>query len=153
MQQTHHGSDLRKGRRSMLGQVYLVTTVTLQRRAYFSGLTEARTLINTLKRAHERGPCSSLAFVVMPDHLHWLVVLTSPSLPQLIKSVKSESARRMNLLHGVEGRPVWQRGFHDHALRRDEDLRAAARYLIANPLRAGLARRIGDYPHWDAIWL
>ncbi|MEQ7866160.1 transposase, partial [Xanthomonas sp. WHRI 8393] len=34
-----------------------------------------------------------------------------------------------------------------------DDLRLAARYLIANPLRAGLVERVGDYPFWDAIWL
>jgi hypothetical protein len=28
-----------------------------------------------------------------------------------------------------------------------------ARYIIANPLRAGLVDRIGDYPLWDAMWL
>ncbi|NJC47919.1 UNVERIFIED_ORG: hypothetical protein GGR78_001170 [Xanthomonas campestris] len=28
-----------------------------------------------------------------------------------------------------------------------------ARYLIANPLRAELVERVGDYPFWDAIWL
>ena len=31
--------------------------------------------------------------------------------------------------------------------------RAAARYIVANPLRAGLVKQIGDYPLWDAIWL
>ena len=34
-----------------------------------------------------------------------------------------------------------------------EDVRAVARYIIANPLRAGLCERIGDYPLWDAAWL
>jgi len=48
---------------------------------------------------------------------------------------------------------VWQPGFHDHALRKEEDVRAVARYVVANPLRAGLVQRIGDYPHWNAIWL
>jgi putative transposase len=28
-----------------------------------------------------------------------------------------------------------------------------ARYIVANPLRAGLVERLGDYPHWDAVWL
>jgi hypothetical protein len=28
-----------------------------------------------------------------------------------------------------------------------------ARYVVANPLRAGLVKRLGDYPLWDAIWL
>jgi len=48
---------------------------------------------------------------------------------------------------------IWARGFHDHALRRDEDIRAAARYIIANPLRAKLVGQTGDYPYWDCVWL
>jgi len=28
-----------------------------------------------------------------------------------------------------------------------------ARYIVANPLRAGLVESVRDYPHWDAIWL
>jgi hypothetical protein len=38
-------------------------------------------------------------------------------------------------------------------LRKDEDLQTVARYIVANPLRAGLVEKIGDYPLWDAIWL
>ncbi|MGH8412134.1 MAG: REP-associated tyrosine transposase, partial [Pseudomonas sp.] len=38
-------------------------------------------------------------------------------------------------------------------IRRDEDLPAVARYIVANPLRAGLVEKIGDYPLWDAVWL
>jgi hypothetical protein len=29
----------------------------------------------------------------------------------------------------------------------------AARYVVANPLRAGLAQSLGHYSHWDAVWL
>jgi hypothetical protein len=32
-------------------------------------------------------------------------------------------------------------------------LLAMARYIVANPLRAGIAHSLADYPHWDAIWL
>jgi REP element-mobilizing transposase RayT len=46
-----------------------------------------------------------------------------------------------------------QRAFYDHALRQDEDVQGVARYIVANPLRAGLVENIGDYPLWDAIWL
>ena len=48
---------------------------------------------------------------------------------------------------------VWQQGFHDRALRREDDLVKVARYVVANPLRAGLVRKYGDYPLWDAIWV
>jgi len=32
-------------------------------------------------------------------------------------------------------------------------VQAVARYIVLNPKRAGLVERIGDYSHWDAIWL
>lgn len=48
---------------------------------------------------------------------------------------------------------IWARAFHDRALRSDEHVLSAARYLVLNPVRAGLVQRIGDYPYWDAIWL
>ena len=34
-----------------------------------------------------------------------------------------------------------------------EDIKALSRYIVANPLRAGLVENIGEYSHWDAIWL
>jgi hypothetical protein len=48
---------------------------------------------------------------------------------------------------------LWQRAFYDHALRKDEDVRQIARYIIANPLRRGLVKDVGDYLLWDAAWL
>jgi len=99
------------------------------------------------------GGSDTLAFVVMPDHFHWLFALGDGNqLAPLVKSVKSFSARRINLILGDSGR-VWQPGFHDHALRRDEDVAQVARYVVANPLRAGLVERLGDYPLWDAAFL
>jgi hypothetical protein len=49
--------------------------------------------------------------------------------------------------------PVWQKAFYDHALRKDEDVKKMARYIIANPMRQGLVKKIDDYPLWDAIWI
>ena len=83
----------------------------------------------------------------MPDHLHWLMSLgDAAALSLVVRAVKSLSTREI-------GRPVWQRGFHDRALRREADLRQAARYIVANPLHAGIVSRVGEYPHWDAVWL
>jgi hypothetical protein len=48
---------------------------------------------------------------------------------------------------------LWQGGFHDHVLRQEEDRRAAIRYLIANPIRAGLVVDVRDYPFWGSgVW-
>jgi len=139
-----HGKDLRKGRVSLPGQVYHITTITLDRQPVFSDLRAARLLIHALREAQARDEATTLAFVVMPDHMHWLMQLgAGVSLPQVVGSVKAVTA------HGL-GKRIWQGGFHDHALRREEDLAQLARYIVANPLRAGLAQRVGDYPHWDA---
>jgi REP element-mobilizing transposase RayT len=74
-----------------------------------------------MRAADQAGMVRSLAWVVMPDHLHWLVELKQGSLAQLMCRVKSRSSRSVNLLRG-NSEPVWQRGYHDRALRRDEDL-------------------------------
>lgn len=96
----------------------------------------------------------TLAFVVMPDHLHWLFSLAgNASLSGVVGNIKRHSARKVNELTDRRGLPVWQRGYHDHALRSEDAVIEVARYLVANPLRAGIARRVGDYPLWDAMWL
>ena len=145
---------LRKGRFSEPGRPYLLTTVTAHRAPIFSEFWKARTVIGVLRREHESGRAYSHAFVLMPDHLHWLVSLPAGnSLGNLMRSVKGFSARQLNRQWPPREDDIWQKGFHDRALRQEEDLREAARYLVANPLRAGLVKEIGDYPHWDAIWL
>jgi putative transposase len=89
----------------------------------------------------------------MPDHLHWLFQLGEcQDLGTAIKTLKARSAWAIGRKRGQRG-TLWQRGYHDHAVRSEEDLRAIARYIVANPLRAGLVHKIGDYPLWDAIWL
>jgi REP element-mobilizing transposase RayT len=89
----------------------------------------------------------------MPDHLHWLVQVSPLGLlSSIVRNVKSHSARRIRVLRcSIE--VVWQSGFHDHMMRKDENLVATARYIIANPVRAGIVKRVGDYPLWDAMWL
>jgi REP element-mobilizing transposase RayT len=91
-----HGKDLRKGRGSLPGQVYHVTTVTLGRQPIFSELRSARVLVNALREAQARGEATTLAFVIMPDHMHWLLQLEARiSLSKLVGAVKAVTA------HGV----------------------------------------------------
>lgn len=95
---------------------------------------------------------TSLAWVIMPDHVHWLFILDGDSLEVVLRKFKSRAAREVNSALGSQG-SLWQRGYHDRALRRDDDLPAAARYIVANPVRAGLCGRVMDYPYWDAVWV
>ena len=145
--------DLRKGRFSEAGRTYHVTAVTSERQPLFAGLLPGRTVVRTLMHLDKQGQTQTWAFVVMPDHLHWLFSLNDGStLAKVMHAAKGYSGLSVNKLLGRKG-VVWQEGYHDHAVRGEEDLRELARYVVANPVRAGLVARQGDYPLWDACWL
>jgi REP element-mobilizing transposase RayT len=148
----YRGRNLRTGRYLETNQPYLITTVTLDRRPLFDDWHIGRMLVTELKNATEKNYAETLAWVVMPDHLHWLMIPGAEALDAVIRRIKSRSAIAANRHMGTNG-PVWQHGYYDHALRKTEDIRTVARYLIANPLRAGLVKHIGDYPLWDTRWL
>lgn len=111
-----------------------------------------RLVVAEMRAEQAAGRVESLAWVLMPDHLHWLVILQKNDLEALMRRVKSRSAIAINAALRSEGR-VWQKGYHDHAARIEEDLQAMARYVVANPLRAGLVQTLRNYPLWDAVWL
>ena len=146
-------SQLRKGRCSIPNQIYHVSTATHEGQPLFENFQCGRAIIDCMRREHEMGHVESLAFVIMPDHLHWLFSLSgSRSLSECIKNVKSYSARRVGEILGSSGK-VWQTGYYDRAIRQEEDLEGVARYIVANPLRAGIARSVREYALWDAKWL
>ena len=145
--------SLRRGRFSERHRIYHVTSCTHNRTAWFSEFSLGRVVVKSFAREDEAGHTRTLSFVVMPDHLHWLFELNGDrTLATSINTVKSYSARCINEIKFRSG-PVWQVGYHDHAIRREEDVRDVARYIVANPIRAGLVRKFGDYPLWDAIWI
>ncbi|WP_409487753.1 REP-associated tyrosine transposase [Pseudomonas promysalinigenes] len=148
----HHGCRLRHARCSVPGRLYMLTTVTHQRRPLFRDLRCARLVVHNLRHAEQKHHCRSLAWVVMPDHVHWLLELKDTTLGMLMQRFKCQFS---NALHkaGIKASPIWQAGYYDRALRRDEDILKAARYIVANPIRAGLVAKAGDYPHWDAVWV
>ena len=94
------------------------------------------------------------AFVVMPNHVHGIMVLvsagsaaspgtapfdsaldksSSPTLGEILRAFKSLSAIEVNRICGRSG-PIWQRNYYDHIIRSGEDLDAIRRYVVENPL-------------------
>ena len=147
-----HSSRLRRARCSEPGRLYMLTTVTHQRRPLFLNFQFARLVIRNLRHAEHEGHCRSLAWVVMPDHVHWLIEFGEVTLSTLMQRFKCRSSHMLRKA-GASVSPLWQAGYHDRALRREEDAYTAARYIVANPVRAGLVDKVGDYPHWDAVWV
>ena len=139
-------TNLRKGRFSLGRKAYHITTVTVDRQPHFTSLYNGRKVVQQLIALHDQAIAETLCYVLMPDHLHWLMVLRNGTLPEAVRLLKGRSARAI-------GQPVWQANYYDHAVRQDEDLLKIARYIIANPLRANLVSEIGAYSLWDAVWL
>lgn len=55
------------------------------------------------------------------------------SLIEIIRALKSFSARRINELRKTQGQPVWQRSFHEHILRGNNDILSVREYIRLNP--------------------
>jgi len=144
---------LRHGRYSTPGGIYLVTFTTRHRQRLFSGYEASWLVSRTLADASNWPHARLLAWVLMPDHWHGLVeLLDDEPLARCVSRAKAAATRAWNREQCVMT-SLWAPGFHDHALRREESLPDCARYIALNPVRAGLARRCGDYPFWDAVWL
>jgi REP element-mobilizing transposase RayT len=139
------------GRWSDAGRPYFVTTSTYRRRPHFRAFELAAIVAREIHATAAAGRWQVIAWVVMPDHVHLLVALRAGALPTAIGRLKGRTSRLIGLVRPAIGR-VWQGGYHDHAVRREEDLVGLARYLCANPLRAGLVSHLRDYPFWDACW-
>lgn len=149
-----HSQDLRKGRVSQPQRSYHIRTSTHEREPIFADLPLGRLVVQSLRFLHERGDVESLAFVVMPHHLHWLLTLQgTQTLDAVIRAMKRHTAREINRHRGRTGQPVWQPGYFDRAIRAEDDIPAIARYIVSNPVRAELCRSVRDYSLWDAVWL
>ena len=86
--------DQRRGGLSIPGQVHHITLTTAGRRPLFEDFSHARLVIAEMRRLQEQNIVHSLAWVLMPDHLHWLLQLRGPiGLANAIKVFKGRSAR------------------------------------------------------------
>jgi putative transposase len=102
-------------------------------------------LCTQLAPFYERRGFVVLAYCLMPDHVHLLLEGVDESADVI------ETLRLWKQLTGFEwkrrtGTQLWQKGFHDRVLRDSDDTRAVVRYMLENPVRAGLVASVRDYP-------
>lgn len=141
--------NLRKGRASLAGQLYFITVCCLQRRPLLQSNEAAKAAARALHQLHLDQHVKIVAWVLMPDHLHLLIELGEMQLlPVCMGRINSCVAKAINRASDRKG-AVWQGAYFDRALRRDEDVNGAIRYLLNNPIRAGLVENIEAYPYWN----
>jgi REP element-mobilizing transposase RayT len=81
----------------------------------------------------------------MPDHLHLIVQGTraDADLPSFVSSFKQQSGFDHARTNDTR---LWQAGYHDRVLRRDESVLTTIAYVLNNPVRARIVQRPEDYP-------
>ena len=143
---------LRRCRVSEAGRLYFLTFVVSERRPLFLQLPAACVMSAALADDVLAGSNLVHAWVVMPDHVHLLLELSSrETLSVAVARLKSGASRRVNAATGRRG-PLWAAGFHDHALRSDEVLERVVAYMLMNPVRAGLVEQPGEYRFSWSRW-
>jgi REP element-mobilizing transposase RayT len=155
-----HSPEARRGHRALRTErisepfhIYHVTATTAARAALFTDLSIGRIAARCLNAPELLEDARTLCWVLMPDHLDWLVQIGErQSLSDLVRRLKTVSARQVNLRLNRAGMPVWAPSFYDRALRAEDDVETVARYIVANPVRAGLVDDVSAYSHWDAAW-
>ncbi|MGQ9560283.1 MAG: transposase [Candidatus Oleimicrobiaceae bacterium] len=187
----HHRRSIRlKGYDYTQPGAYFVTLVTQNREYPFGDVVDGKMRLNTLGRivADEWTKTAVLrphvmvdAFIVMPNHIHAIIVLgdrgrgtlqgapkgqraptteqfgkpTSDSIPTIVRLLKSATTKRINALRATPGAPVWQRNYYEHIIRYEHALERIRHYIAENPMQWHLDREntdaIGQDTEWD-LW-
>ncbi len=148
---TQNSRNLRKGRVSIVGHPYLITSTIHKREALLNDKRVNGIVEGVLKWLHDNNKIDLFAYVIMPDHLHLIATLKTVTLPEAMHSLKSYTAKRINKTLKREGK-VWQEQYHDHAIRKEEDLKDIVYYCLNNPVRKKLVQDYRDYPYWYCRW-
>jgi len=86
-------------------------------------------------------------YCLMPEHLHLLTSPLESGIPvTLFMDGLISKATRASWSYGFSGK-LMQRSFYDHVIRKEEDLRQIAWYILNNPVRRGLVERWEDYSY------
>lgn len=129
-----------------------ITLSTLHRETLFANHDLTAEFVESLRNNAIRCQVSLLIYCFMPDHVHLLVQNGKQSdLIRFINSYKSWTTR-VAWRYGFEG-SVWQRSFYDHLLRDDESVERHIRYIIENPVRAGIVDTWIEYPYTGSFAL
>jgi REP element-mobilizing transposase RayT len=81
----------------------------------------------------------------MPDHLHALIEGLAEN-SDLLKCTKMFRQRSGHSYRAQNDGRLWQEGYVDRFLRTEEATIDVARYVVGNPIRAGLCDDVREYP-------
>jgi putative transposase len=152
---------------------YFVTMVTFQRECLLGDVVNGEIRLSRLGQIVEeewlrtgevRRNVELDGFVIMPNHLHVILAITSGSgtnretakpvgtsrrfvptrvptppaagsIGAIMAQFKSIVTKRINVIRQTPSAPFWQRNYYEHIIRNDKELDQIRQYIANNPLR------------------
>jgi len=128
--------------------IYHVTNRGNDRRAIFDDELDYLDFIRQLAKVVDACGWLCHSFCLMPNHYHLLVETPQPNLGDGMHLLNGRYARRFNARHERVGH-LFQGPYRAEAVERDEHLLEVCRYVVLNPVRAGLVERAERWP-WSS---
>jgi putative transposase len=124
---------------------YSLTFCTDRRRHLFTTAAVVDLVLSHISRAATENGFAVVAYCFMPDHLHLLVEGQSDGSD--CKRFITRAKQYSGFYYSKALRSaLWQRYGFEHVLRDEEITPVVAKYILENPIRAGMVRRVEDYP-------
>ena len=134
----HLSDDVFSGQRHVVS----ITTCTADHGRWLEREPLAEIVRDEVFRIHRDHPV--LGYCLMPDHLHLLVCNAEVPISRIMNLLKGRCSRSIGRFH--PGIKVWQPGYWDHIVRRNEGIYRVLQYIFMNPVRAGLVENWWDFP-------
>jgi putative transposase len=125
---------------------YALVFTTDGRRPTFIDASTVDLVRQQILRAAQQHAFAVAAYCFMPDHVH-LVIDASNDDADCKRFVKTAKQLSGFYFKQARGRPLWQRYGYDRILRDEIERALTIGYVIANPVRAGLASHPSEYPY------
>jgi putative transposase len=126
------------------GLVWHVTVDAANRRPNFANDQVASFVTSTLSERCRIAGADLLLYCLMPEHIHAIIAIGRDDQISILRAVKSLSGRWWKA-QGHDG-DLWQRSFYDRGIRNEEQMDAAIKYVLDNPIDEGLVSDWTDYP-------
>jgi putative transposase len=126
-------------------RTFFLTTSTWGRQKLLQTDRMAELLVDLIFRYRDQHRFEVHEFVVMPDHLHLLLTIGAEmTIERAAQYIKGGFSYRVSRDLGLKCE-IWQRGFSEIRILTAGEYAVRARYILANPVRAGLASTPQDY--------
>ncbi len=128
--------------------IIFITSVTKDRTPYLQSKTDIDLFFDTLGNVKRLYPFHLLAYVILPDHFHWLMNMkkSTNNFSDVIRSIKRNFTLNYKNEHNILiNLSVWQERFWDHVIRDERDLENHFDYIHWNPVKHGFVKSPQDW--------